>query len=171
MPKLVTVTFLSLVTISIPWLAFALWENLPQSLGISSKQIHYVFISILGLMIGVVIVKKEIKLTIIPIPILLFTFSTIVWNTNRFNSHKRDLETNAIEYPLHLSECEKESNFENFWDYIQNGCHFTVDDFVGSLLNKVLILTLAILLSKTLLEIVQTKRKKRKDPRVIDQRD
>lgn len=171
MSKLGTLIILSALVMLLPWLGFAIWENLPQNFRINSNHLRYVFNALIGLIIGVIIFKKEIKLSIIPILILLFTSSAILWNINRFNSHKRDLESKAIEYPLHIPECEKESNFESFWDYIQNGCHITVDDFVGSLLNKVLILTIAILLSRTISSIIIVKRNKRKDKSIIDQVD
>lgn len=169
MSKLGPLVILSTVVISLPWIGFAIWENLPLNFRINSNHLRYGFNAIVGLILGPVIFKKQIKLTIVPVLILLFTSSSILWNINRFNSHKKELEKKALEYTLHIPECEKESNFESFWDYIQNGCHIRINDFLGSQLNNVLILTIAILLSRTLSIIILVKRNKRKNNSIIDQ--
>lgn len=160
---------LSLIVCTLPWLGFTIWNSLPFDFRVNSNDLRYAFYGMMGIIIGGILFKKELKLALIPLLILFFTASNVAWNIDRFNSQKRDLETGKIEYPMHIPDCEKESNFDSFWDYIQHGCHITVDDFVGSLLIKVLIFAITLLIGRTALLLLIGKRKRSMDKHLIDQ--
>ncbi len=168
MTKIGTIIILSIIIISLPWIGFLIWDLFPPYFKINSITLRNVVNVLFGILIGVVIFNKRVKITIIPVLLILFIASDILWSVNRFNSNKHDLSINAIEYPQTLPDCMKETNFESLWHYMSNGCHFTTEEFIGRIVDRILILTIAILLGRILINIIRKKNKKRTDPSIID---
>ncbi len=173
MSKLGIVIILSVVVTSLPWTGSLLWDVLSYNFNVSinSNYVRYVLNAIFGILIGLVLFKQGIKLTVLPIFILLFVTSSILFSINTFNTSKKNLLTHKIEYSRHIQECEKESNYKDLWDYMSNGCHFTTEEFIRNLIYKVLALIIMILLSKTILKAFQLKNTKRKNLSIIDQEE
>ena len=101
--------------------------------------------------------------------LLLFIGANVIWSIQRFNHNKLNLITNSVDYPKALPECEKESNYKDLWDYMSNGCHYSTEDFVRTILDRVLFLTIAILVSRVLYKVLCTRKLNKKDYRLIDQ--
>jgi hypothetical protein len=170
MKKVVTTIILSISIATIPWIYNVLLNILPIEIG--KPHVNFlIFNAVSGIGIGFVFFKKKTNLLILPILLLLFISSSILWSIHQFNTNKIALQTSTIEYPLRLEECEKESNFENLWDHMINGCHYTIKEFTGNIIDRVLVLTIFILLSRILFRFIQLKKSKQNDPEIIDQEE
>lgn len=167
MIKTITIGIIVLAIVSLPWIGFILWDVLPYDFRFNSRIIRLIITVVVGIFVGFLFVKQHLGLRVLPIILLLFIGANILWSIQKFNRNKADLISNAIEYPQSLPECEKESNYADLWDYMANGCHYPVEEFIGTLLNRVLGLTLAILLSRITFNYLKTNRSNRKNNRQI----
>lgn len=156
---------------ALPWVGFKLWEILPYDLRLNSRIIRNIVNISIGVLIGIIFIKQNIKLRILPVVLLLFVGANVIWSIQRFESNKQDLIKNAIDYPQGLPECEKESNYADLWDYMANGCHYSTEEFISTIIDRVLVLTIAILLSRILFKALLSSKTKKKNTILIDQEE
>jgi hypothetical protein len=169
MSKIITIFIITLALVTLPWVGFKFWEILPIDFRLNSIIIRNIVNIILGVFIGFLFIKQEIKLRILPVLLLFFVASNVIWSYQRFEFNKQDLIKNAINYPKSLPECEKESNYTDLWDYMSNGCHFTTENFILTNIDRVLILTIAILSSRILFLMHTYRKSNKKNQGLIDQ--
>lgn len=160
-----------MILIALPWVGFKLWEILPYDLRLNLRIILNILYVSTGVIVGVMFLKQRIKLRILPILILFFIGAYVLWSIQRFNHNKQDLITNAIDYPQGLPECEKESNYTDLWDYMSYGCHYSTEDFIRTNIDRVLVLTISILLSRILYKVLVSSKTKKEDNSLIDQEE
>ena len=169
MSKVFTIILMTITVLALPWISFNLWEIIPYDYQINSLTFRNIIYVLTGSLMGLLFVKQRLKLRTLPFLLVLFIGSNILWSIQRFNHYRQDMINNAIDYPLGLPECEKESNYEDIWDYMQNGCHYSTEDFFRTILNRVLVLTISILVSRILYILWKSRKRKRKDAQVLDQ--
>jgi hypothetical protein len=169
MSKTITTVIIFLAAIALPWIGFKLWEVLPYDFRINSRTVRNIVNVFIGVIIGVIFIKQNIKLRVLPFLLLLFVGANVLWSIQRFESNKQDLIHNAVDYPQGIPECEKESNYDDLWDYMTNGCHFSTEEFISTIIDRFLVLTIAILLSRILFNVLLTCKTKKKDIGLIDQ--
>ena len=154
---------------ALPWVSFHLWELLPYEIRINSLTFRNIIYVLTGSLMGLLFIKQSLKLLVLPFLLVLFIGSNILWSIQRFNYYRHDMINNTTDYPIGLPECEKESNYLDIWDYMQNGCHYSTEDFFRTILNRVLVLTISILVSRILYILWKSRKRKRKDAQVLDQ--
>lgn len=172
MSKTFSIIILSLSVISIPWIVFNIWEILPYEFKLNTRIIRNIVTICIGVIIGIIFIKQSIKLHVLILMLLLFVGTNVTFSILRFESNKQDLLQSKIDFdPQQLPECEKESNFEDIWDYMSNGCHYSTEEFISTIIDRVLILTITILLSRILFKTFSSSKIKKKDLNLIDQKE
>ncbi|MDX2360375.1 MAG: hypothetical protein QNK23_06190 [Crocinitomicaceae bacterium] len=169
MRKIGWVVLLSLICISLPWIASVVWENTGNFIGIGPRTLEHIVIALFGIFIGLIIWRNQIKIRVLPLLLLCFIFSSIAFSINRFETNKNEILSHSFDWPEYLPECENESNYDDLWDYMSNGCHYTVADFSRGIFNRTGILLIAVLATRIFARGIRFKRKGKMDHTIIDQ--
>lgn len=169
MRNIITYSIICIGILALPFLAHFIWESLPYSLRMNSLTIRNVVNIAGGGAIGLIYARKKLKVYTLPLLLIFLIGTNIYWQIDRFNETRSDMLSGKIEYPKLLPECEKESNYANLWDYMENGCHYSTEDFLKTLLNRVLIFTTAFLTVRIFHGIITNRKRKVDSPDIIDQ--
>lgn len=91
----------------------------------SSFLIQFFIIGIAAIMCAILVIRFDLKKRIIAVIVLLFAGISLLRMRYLFYENHAHADYSEIE---NLPECMKESNYDTFWEYLNQGCHLTLGE-------------------------------------------
>lgn len=171
-----TLFFLAIPIVAV-WLAPPVMEILYDALKlliswefameINGYRLLFVTYFLFALLSGYVLWKTKAKIAYLWISVLSLVASSIIKGRNSFYYYQVHPEF-ELNLPASIPDCEFESNFVDYWDYLMNGCHVTIDVLIRSLIDKATFWLIFALLIKILLDVSSGRRKRKRNSQLLD---
>lgn len=99
----------------------------------TSYQIQFVIIGIAAILCAFLIMRFALKKWCIAIIVLLFAGISLLRMRYLFYENHDHADYSEIK---NLPDCMKESNYDTFWEYLNQGCHLTLGELIRAICYK-----------------------------------
>lgn len=144
----------------------ALFFRITFSFHISSFLVQMLIVGIAAVLVVLLVIRFGLKRRILVWIVLIFTSVLLVNMRHEFyENHDHPNESQMI----YLAECEQETKYDTFWEYLTQGCHVTLKELIVVLCYKNATWIGVFFLTDFIIRGVRRSKNKKKKSQLIDE--